>query len=60
MFAAYKGHTEIVSLLLDYGANIYARAKNGWTAKRAAESGNKSHIIEMIKSAETGELYYIR
>jgi serine/threonine-protein phosphatase 6 regulatory ankyrin repeat subunit B len=59
MFAAYRGHTEIVSLLLDHGANIYARARNGWTAKKAAESGNKSHIIEMIKSAETGALSYI-
>lgn len=59
MFAAYRGHTEIVSLLLDYGANIYARARNGWTAKKAAESANKSHIIEMIKSVETGAMSYI-
>lgn len=59
MFAAYRGHTEIVSLLLYYGANIYARARNGWTAKRAAESGNKPHVVEMIKSAEAGAISYL-
>jgi ankyrin repeat protein len=60
MFAAYRGHAEIVSLLLDYGANIYARARNGWTAKKAAESGHKPHILEMIKSVETGATSYVQ
>ena len=53
MFAAYKGHALVVALLLQYGASVYARARNGWTAKKAAQSGLHEHIADMLQRAET-------
>ena len=53
MFAAHRGHGLVVALLLQYGANVYARARNGWTAKKAAQSGLHEHIADMLGRAET-------
>ena len=34
-------------------ANVYARARNGWTAKKAAQSGLHEQIADMLQRAET-------
>ena len=34
-------------------ANVYARARNGWTARKAAQSGLHEHIADMLQRAET-------
>jgi ankyrin repeat protein len=54
MFASHKGHLAIVRELLLRGANVYARAKNGWTPKRAAQAGHHHAVVEMLKSADVG------
>ena len=41
--AAYKGHADVVALLLEHGANIHARGKKGFTALIAA-----SQVSELI------------
>lgn len=34
--AAYKGHADVVKLLLDYGADMHAKGKKGFNALVAA------------------------
>ncbi|KAJ5077781.1 ankyrin repeat family protein [Anaeramoeba ignava] len=49
-WAAYGGHTGCVWLLLDKGADIYARAKNGDTAlHKAAWRGNKATVQHLLE-----------
>ena len=34
-------------------ANVYARARNGWTARKAAQSGLHQQLAETLRRAET-------
>ena len=42
MFASYKGHLNVVQLLLDQGANILAKNNYGNTAKYIADNDNEN------------------
>jgi 26S proteasome non-ATPase regulatory subunit 10 len=50
-YASWKGHAEAVGLLLDSGADVHARNKNGhWgpTALHAAAHGNHNIVAEVL------------
>jgi len=58
MFAAYQGHSEIVKLLLQYGANAAFKNSSNQTAlslaklqKVAGKTDQYNAIIEMLKQA---------
>ncbi len=49
--AAWKGHAEVVAILLDFGADIQARNENGhWgdTPLHAAAHGNQRAVAELL------------
>ena len=52
MFAAFKGHAQIISPLLLHGGNVYAKARNGWTARKAARAGLHAEIAAKLRRAE--------
>ena len=53
MYAARVGHGAVAHYLLLRGANLYARARNGWTARRAAQAGCHHEVERMLRHAET-------
>jgi ankyrin repeat protein len=49
--AAWKGHTEVAALLLDFGADVQAKNKNdhwGNTPLHAAAHGNQRAVAELL------------
>jgi ankyrin repeat protein len=51
MFAAGRGHREVVELLLKNGANVNAKAADGWTALvRAADRGHRKVVEVLLKN----------
>ena len=53
--AALMGHTEIVALLLEHGADINARSRDGGTALHAAAFLGRAEIVKLLldKGADT-------
>ena len=53
--AALMGHTEIVALLLEHGADVNARSRDGGTALHAAAFLGRAEIVELLldKGADT-------
>lgn len=51
-FAAYKGHKEIVQLLLDYGANMYALDGNKCTPIQVAKEKGHMQIVRLFQIHE--------
>ena len=51
MLAAENGHSDTVKTLLDAGADVNARAKDGVTALMRAEHEGHSEIIQLLKKA---------
>jgi ankyrin repeat protein len=50
-YAAWKGHTEVAALLLDFGADVNAKNDNGhWgnTPLHAAAHGNRRAVAELL------------
>jgi ankyrin repeat protein len=52
MFAAHRGHYLIVKTLLAHGADVFALANNGWTAKRAGREGQHGDVMQLLERAE--------
>lgn len=52
MFAAFKGYAQIISPLLLHGGNVHAKARNGWTARKAARAGLHAEIAAKLRRAE--------
>jgi ankyrin repeat protein len=49
--AAWKGHTEVVAVLLEFGADVHARNSNshwGDTPLHAAAHGNRRAVAELL------------
>ena len=53
--ASQNGHTEIVRLLLEYGADVNIKAKNGKTSLRIAKQKGNTQIIELLEKAGAKE-----
>ena len=51
IFSAYGGDTTVARLLLDAGADVNAKARNGWTALRLAAHRNKFATVQLLKRA---------
>ena len=49
MLAANGGHIDILRLLLDAGADVHIKAKDGWTALVAAEMIGNLEAASLIK-----------
>lgn len=48
IYAAFNGHTDVVGYLLDHGAEIDARADNGFTALTAAARGGHEETVALL------------
>lgn len=48
--AAYRGHKKVVRILLEKGADIYAKDKEGDTPLDAALMGGHQDVVEQIKN----------
>ena len=51
MWAAGKGHVEVVRLLLAHHANVDARDRRGQTALVWATTARKTEVVELLKKA---------
>ncbi|MDJ0607941.1 MAG: ankyrin repeat domain-containing protein [Kiloniellales bacterium] len=51
MLAANRGFVDLVSLLLDQGAEVGIRAKDGWTALQAAEMIGDNETAALLRAA---------
>ena len=49
-YAAYHGHTNIVELLLNRGAEVNSETGDGWTPLRYAEHYGHDVVVELLKS----------
>jgi ankyrin repeat protein len=54
-YAVYGGKPEMVQLLIDLKANVNARTKDGDTPLKAAQKGDQTEIIEILKAAGAKE-----
>jgi hypothetical protein len=55
MCASWKGHTEIVELLIEAGADVNIQDKGGWTALEYASNGGHTEIVKLLKEAGAKE-----
>lgn len=49
--AASRGHEEMVQILIEFNANIYAKDANGFTAMDLAEQAHHQNIVDLLKSS---------
>jgi len=52
---AKEGHTEVVKLLLEKGAEVNARANNGFTALGEAKKKGHIDIVQLLEKAGAKE-----
>lgn len=48
MFASFAGHTDVVELLLQTGANANARSPSGWTSLMTASQWGHAEIVKLL------------
>lgn len=53
--AAEAGHVDLITLLLNYSANLLAKDSNGLTAMDLAEQAGHNAVVEVLRKA-AGEL----
>lgn len=51
LWAAMRGHSEVVKLLIEKRADVKAADKNGWTALKWAENNNHAGTVAVLKEA---------
>lgn len=49
MFASYLGHTEIVTMLLDYGVDLGLQTVQGYTALSLAKDAGKGEVVQLLE-----------
>jgi ankyrin repeat protein len=54
-WASLKGHTEVVRLLLGRGADVHAKATDGYTSLRRARENKHVEIIRLLEMAGAKE-----
>ena len=54
MYASIYGHTEVVKLLVDNGADMNIKDVDGWTALMYASSYVYTEIINILRAAQSG------
>ena len=54
MGAASKGQAEIVTFLLENGADLTLRDQNGWTALIWAADSQHDDVVQILKQARQG------
>jgi ankyrin repeat protein len=54
MHAASTGKLKLAKILLDAGADVLERDKNGWTAEDFARIGNSPELISLLKQYSSG------
>lgn len=54
-YAVYSGKADLVKLLIDLKANVNVRTKDGDTPLKAAQKGDQTDIIEILKAAGAKE-----
>ncbi len=47
--AAWLGHARVVELLLDFGAEVNARDRYGWTPLREAEVSHRITLADLLR-----------
>ena len=50
--AVYRGHRDVVRLLIDHGANIESQDKNGYTALHVAVLAGKTDLVALLLTAD--------
>jgi uncharacterized protein len=50
MSASLEGHAGVVKVLLDGGADINAKAKDGFTALKVASLMNHPEVVKLLKA----------
>ena len=51
MNAAGRGHTEVVRVLLDGGADVNVQTSTGVTASMAAAVASHTQVVDLLKQA---------
>lgn len=51
-YAALKGHTQVVRILLSGGASIHAQDAYGWTALHAAANNGHADVVKVLVQAD--------
>merc|ERR1719239_951087 len=53
MEAAERGHTKMVSLLIQHGADVRLTNKQGYTARQLAEARGQRGVVRMLRALES-------
>ena len=53
MTAANMGHSEVVQILIEAGANAHLVARDGQTAANLASAGDHQDIMELLNAVST-------
>lgn len=51
MVASHTGHSEIINLLLNAGANPEQQSKDGWTALMIGRQSGRSEVVNILLKA---------
>jgi ankyrin repeat protein len=55
MLAANRGYLEVLRSLIEAGADVHAKAADGWTALKAAELVGDEEAAALLRAADARE-----